>query len=104
MHTIPGTSGADTWAQWFDPYLKLMAHRSVKAACYIDWNWRDTTNHHQFSWYNWGDCRVEESGSDLIGARWRQALAGPGVALNAMSRASLYHALRINSSNVQLSP
>ena len=50
LHPIPGSSGAETWAEWFVPYLKLMAHPAVKAACYIDWNWRDTTNDHEFSW------------------------------------------------------
>ena len=34
----------------WQPYLKLMANPAVKAACYIDWNWRDTCQDHEFNW------------------------------------------------------
>jgi hypothetical protein len=35
----PGSGGSATWAEWFAPYLDLVASPAVKAFCYIDWFW-----------------------------------------------------------------
>ena len=52
-------------------------------------------NGHVRGRYNWGDCRVEQSSSGVVGKQWRHMLGQPGVALNAMSRAQLYKALHV---------
>jgi hypothetical protein len=92
---VANTSGADTWAAWFVPYLQLIGRPNVKAACYINWNWRAHSNHHGFNWYDWGDSRVERNSSTLIGGQWRRAMGGSGI-INALPRNELYKVLRIN--------
>jgi hypothetical protein len=49
--------GESDWNAWFVPYFSfIQTGRTVKAFCYINWNW---ANYPQ--WSDWGDARLEQN-------------------------------------------
>lgn len=78
--------GILSWNEWFEPYLALIAHPSVKLFCYIDWFWPAKSNHQGFNWYNWGDARVELPQSSFVGGKWKTSMDS-GSVIHASSEA-----------------
>jgi hypothetical protein len=53
--------GEASWRKWFDPYFAFIAqHESVKAFCYISWNWAGYSQ-----WSDWGDGRIASNAEVL---------------------------------------
>lgn len=61
--------GDASWRLWYQPYFNFIReHPQVKAFCYIDWDWSNT------SW-PWGDGRIELS--PVVLEHYRQEVANP---------------------------
>eukprot|EP00927_Polykrikos_kofoidii_P061716 TRINITY_DN56556_c0_g1_i1.p1 TRINITY_DN56556_c0_g1~~TRINITY_DN56556_c0_g1_i1.p1 ORF type:complete len:471 (+),score=67.69 TRINITY_DN56556_c0_g1_i1:88-1500(+) len=82
------SDGQATWDSWFKPYFTLMEKPAVKMACYINWNWRDWSNHADHSWWDWGDCRIERADASIVGRKWRASMSAAGV-INALPASEL---------------
>eukprot|EP00041_Stephanoeca_diplocostata_P009314 m.143162 g.143162 ORF g.143162 m.143162 type:complete len:494 (-) comp17690_c0_seq2:359-1840(-) len=88
LYKLSNTDAQSTWKTWYEPYLSLAHGPTVQMGCYIDWNWRDHSNHDGQNWYNWGDGRVESSASTYIGSRWRTSMSSENV-INLMDNATV---------------
>ncbi|GHO89395.1 hypothetical protein [Dictyobacter formicarum] len=63
--------GEETWKKWFVPYFSFIRTQpSVKAFCYISWNWAKYP-----VWSDWGDARIWVN--SVILDHYRQELAHP---------------------------
>jgi hypothetical protein len=61
--------GEETWRTWFDPYFTFIrTWPTVKAFCYISWNWEQYP-----IWADWGDARIGEN--EVILQHYRQEMA-----------------------------
>jgi len=63
--------GAKSWEAWFARYLDFIRrHRSVKAFCYISWDWANYAR-----WKTWGNGRIGDN--PVVLDRWRREMADP---------------------------
>jgi hypothetical protein len=61
--------GAKSWDAWFAHYFNFIySHRSIKAFCYISWDW---TNYKR--WQDWGNGRIGDN--PVVRERWRHEMA-----------------------------
>ena len=63
--------GQESWDNWFRPYFEwIKNHKSVKAFCYINWNWAIDWKQSE-----WGNCRIEEN--NIISQNYAQEMENP---------------------------
>lgn len=86
---INNTDGNHSWKKWFDPYLTLVKDQTVKGFCYINWDWGYISRKDTFNWYDWGDCRLDRSDAQLVGGKWRTALAKGEEFIHGVNRSKL---------------
>src|SRR5262249_52526965 len=64
-------AGEAAWTAWFAPYFGFIRrHATVKAFCYINWDWTQYP-----VWSDWGDARIQAN--PVILERYRQELVDP---------------------------
>jgi len=79
-------AGQQSWDRWFADFFDLVARRpGIKAISYIDWNW---ANYPQ--WHDWGDARLERD--PVVAGKYR-AIVGAPPFLSGMGEAELRAAL-----------
>jgi hypothetical protein len=58
--------GRKDWDAWFKLYFDFIKSRSsVKAFCYINWDWAQASRKYSLPWSDWGDCRIEANNTVL---------------------------------------
>jgi hypothetical protein len=62
-----GVAPADkAWSRWFEPFFALIRQQhTIKAFCYINWDWPVWSEKLDQDWANWGDARIQTS-PDLL--------------------------------------
>lgn len=61
--------GQAVWDAWFEPYFRLIhSQPTVKAFCYINWNWETYP-----AFRGWGDARIGEN--EIVLRNYRRELA-----------------------------
>jgi hypothetical protein len=69
-------SGAQSWARWFEPLLRLLQQRpEIKAVCYINWEWKEWSERLGYPWQDWGDARIQRN--EVVRDLWVKSLADP---------------------------
>jgi hypothetical protein len=79
--------GQKSWDRWFAPMLALLKQRpEIKATAYINWDWPDWSKRIGFSWFDWGDARIEQN--PIVRDRWVKELSAP-IFLGASTRGTI---------------
>jgi len=56
------TPAEEAWDRWFEPFFALVRQQpTIKAICYINWNWPVWSKKLNQDWERWGDARIETS-------------------------------------------